>query len=37
MIHNKIILIFGGTGSLGYELNKRYLDNNIIYKVRVRI
>jgi UDP-N-acetylglucosamine 4,6-dehydratase len=31
MIQNKTILIFGGTGSLGHELNKRYLDNNIIY------
>jgi len=28
---NKNILIFGGTGSLGYELNKRYNKNNIIY------
>lgn len=28
---NKTILIFGGTGSLGKELNKRYLNNNIIY------
>ena len=31
MIINKKILIFGGTGSLGHKLNKRYLDNNIIY------
>ena len=31
MISNKKILIFGGTGSLGYELNKRYLNDNIIY------
>lgn len=31
MITNKTILIFGGTGSLGYELNKRYLEKNIIY------
>ena len=31
MISNKNILIFGGTGSLGYELVKRYVDNNIIY------
>ena len=31
MIVNKKILIFGGTGSLGNKLNKRYLDNNIIY------
>lgn len=28
---NKKILILGGTGSLGYELNKRYHQNNIIY------
>ena len=33
MITNKTILIFGGTGSLGNELNKRYLENNIIYNV----
>jgi UDP-glucose 4-epimerase len=25
------ILLFGGTGSLGYKLNERYLKNNIIY------
>jgi FlaA1/EpsC-like NDP-sugar epimerase len=25
------ILIFGGTGSLGYEFIKRYINNNIIY------
>lgn len=31
MIKNKTILIFGGTGSLGYELNKRYLKDNKIY------
>jgi UDP-N-acetylglucosamine 4,6-dehydratase len=31
MIENKIFLIFGGTGSLGYVLNKKYLNNNIIY------
>lgn len=31
MISNKIILIFGGTGSLGNKLNERYLDNNTIY------
>jgi len=30
-IQNKTIFIFGGTGSLGYELNKRYSNNNIIY------
>jgi UDP-N-acetylglucosamine 4,6-dehydratase len=28
---NQTILIFGGTGSLGKELNKRYKDENIIY------
>jgi UDP-glucose 4-epimerase len=28
---NKIILVFGGTGSLGYELNKRYNNLNTIY------
>jgi len=31
MISNKTILLFGGTGSLGYEIVKRYIDNNIIY------
>lgn len=31
MINNKTILLFGGTGSLGYEIVKRYIDNNIIY------
>ena len=31
MIKNNIILIFGGTGSLGYELVKRYLEDNVIY------
>jgi UDP-N-acetylglucosamine 4,6-dehydratase len=31
MINNKKILIFGGTGSLGYEIVKRYINNNIIY------
>lgn len=30
-IMNKSILIFGGTGSLGYELNKRYAESNIVY------
>jgi UDP-glucose 4-epimerase len=30
-IRDKVILIFGGTGSLGYELNTRYHKNNIIY------
>jgi UDP-glucose 4-epimerase len=32
MIKNKSILIFGGTGSLGYELNKQYCCNgNTVY------
>lgn len=31
MIENKKILIFGGSGSLGYQLIKRYIDKNIIY------
>jgi FlaA1/EpsC-like NDP-sugar epimerase len=31
MIHNKTILLFGGTGSLGYEIVRRYIGNNIIY------
>jgi len=31
MLYNKTILIFGGSGSLGNELIKRYLKNNIIY------
>jgi UDP-glucose 4-epimerase len=30
-MENKVIFVFGGTGSLGYELNMRYKDNNIIY------
>jgi FlaA1/EpsC-like NDP-sugar epimerase len=30
-MENKTILIFGGTGSLGYKLNERYKNNNIIY------
>ena len=30
-MENNTILIFGGTGSLGYKLNERYLHNNIIY------
>ena len=30
-MENKTILIFGGTGSLGYEITKRYIKNNIIY------
>jgi FlaA1/EpsC-like NDP-sugar epimerase len=33
LIKNKIILIFGGTGSLGYALNLRYIQDNIIYNV----
>jgi FlaA1/EpsC-like NDP-sugar epimerase len=28
---NKKILIFGGTGSLGYEITKRYININNIY------
>ena len=31
MINNKTILLFGGTGSLGYEFVKRYINNNVIY------
>jgi UDP-N-acetylglucosamine 4,6-dehydratase len=31
MLENKKILIFGGTGSLGYELVERYLSSNTIY------
>ena len=31
MLCDKTILIFGGTGSLGYEFVKRYLPNNTIY------
>lgn len=31
MINNKTILIFGGTGSLGYALSSRYLHANKIY------
>ncbi len=31
MLNNKKILLFGGTGSLGYEFVKRYIQNNIIY------
>ncbi len=27
----KKILVFGGTGSLGYEITKRYIDNNTLY------
>ena len=31
MIFDKTILIFGGTGSLGYEFVKKYIGKNIIY------
>jgi len=31
MIKNEVILIFGGTGSLGYEIAKRYVSSNTIY------
>jgi UDP-N-acetylglucosamine 4,6-dehydratase len=31
MIENNKILIFGGSGSLGYEIVKRYIDKNVIY------
>lgn len=31
MLENKQILLFGGTGSLGYEITKRYINNNKIY------
>ena len=31
MIINKIILIIGGTGSLGHKLTSEYIDNNKIY------
>jgi UDP-N-acetylglucosamine 4,6-dehydratase len=31
MIENKTILVFGGTGSLGYEIVTRYIDKNVIY------
>ena len=30
-MNNKKILIFGGTGSLGYEITKQFVDNNKIY------
>jgi UDP-N-acetylglucosamine 4,6-dehydratase len=30
-IENKTILLFGGTGSLGYEIVSRYLKSNVIY------
>ena len=31
MLKNKKILLFGGTGSLGYEVVKRYINENTIY------
>jgi UDP-N-acetylglucosamine 4,6-dehydratase len=31
MIENNTILLFGGTGSLGYEIVKRYINKNVIY------
>lgn len=31
MICDTTILIFGGTGSLGYEIVKRYINKNVIY------
>lgn len=31
MLYDKKILLFGGTGSLGYEIVKRYISNNVIY------
>lgn len=30
-MNNKKILVFGGTGSLGYEITKRYIENNTIF------
>ena len=30
-MNNKTILVFGGSGSLGYEITKRYIKNNTIY------
>ena len=30
-MNSKTILIFGGTGSLGYEIVGRYINNNILY------
>ena len=30
-MNNKKILIIGGTGSLGNQLTKRYLNNNTLY------
>ena len=31
MINDKVILIIGGTGSLGYKLTERYLEKNKVY------
>ena len=31
LLTNKKILVFGGTGSLGYKITERYIKNNIIY------
>ena len=31
MIQNNTILLFGGTGSLGYEFVQRYISTNVIY------
>ena len=30
-MNNKTILVFGGSGSLGYEITKRYIENNTIF------
>ena len=30
-MNNKTILVFGGSGSLGYEITKQYIENNTIY------
>ena len=30
-MNNKTILVFGGSGSLGYEITKRYVENNTIF------
>lgn len=30
-MNDKTIMVFGGTGSLGYEITKRYMDDNTIY------
>ena len=31
IMNNKTILVFGGSGSLGYEITKQFVDNNKIY------